>query len=92
MLFKRHRRLDVAVAPADVLLQSAIVLRNVGASVARLDLDAGTLEAYLATGGMLRLRAEAAAEVSRVAIDVDRMDWAGVGRLLARELKRGATA
>ena len=92
MLFKRRRRVDVAVAPADVLLQSAIVLRNVGASVARLDLEAGTLEANLASGGVLRLRAEAAADVSRVAIDVDGLDWGGVGRLLVQELTRGAAA
>ncbi|HEV8471490.1 MAG TPA: hypothetical protein VGR82_01830 [Methylomirabilota bacterium] len=85
-------RVDVATAPADVLLQSAIVLRNLGAIIARLDLDEGTLEARLATGAPLRLRAAADGGGSRVAIAVDGRDWAGVARTLARELERGAAA
>jgi hypothetical protein len=88
----RCRRLDVGAEPADVLMQSALVLRGLQATVARLDLEAGTLEARLRMGGILRLRADAAGEVSRVAIDVDGTDWAGVSQTLARELSRGAAA
>jgi hypothetical protein len=87
-----RRRLDLATAPADVLLQAAIVLRSLGAAVTRLDLDAGTLEARLAAGGLLRLAAEPEADGSRVAIDVEGRDRGGVARLLARELARGGAA
>jgi len=89
----RVRRFDVEAAPADVLLQSSLVLRGLGASLARLDLDAGTLEARLAVGGVLRVHAEADADMrSHVAIDVEGRDWAGVARVLARELADGAGA
>ncbi len=75
----RVRRFDVDAAPADVLLQSSLVLRGLGASLARLDLDAGTLEARLAVGGVLRVHAEADADMrSHVAIDVGtRLGWCG---------------
>ncbi len=86
------RRLDVATAPPDVLLQGSLVLKGLGASVARLDLDAGTLEARLAEGGRLRLSAEPEAAGSRVEITVDGRDWAGVARALAAELARGESA
>jgi hypothetical protein len=89
----RVRRLEVDAPPADVLLQSSLVLRGLGASVARLDLDRGTLEARLAVGGVLRVRADAEAEArSRVAIDVEGRDWGGVARVLARELAQGGGA
>jgi len=88
----RVRRFDLATAPADVLLQSSLVLRGLGAGIARLDLDAGTLEARLAAGSVLRLSASAEGDGSRVAIDVDGRDWGGVARLLARELASGAAA
>ncbi len=85
----RPRRFDVAAAPADVLMQSAVVLRSLGATVARLDLEAGTLEARLALGGVLRVRAEGDDDESHVAIDVDGRDWGGVARVLAHELAEG---
>ena len=47
-------------------------------------------EARLAVGGVLRLRASAEGDGSRVAIDVEGRDWGGVARLLARELASGA--
>jgi hypothetical protein len=88
----RARRLDLAAAPADVLLQSAVVLRSLGAAVTRLDLDGGTLEARLLAGALLHVRAEAEADVSRVAIDVQGRDWLGAARVLARELAHGGAA
>jgi len=88
----RVRRFDLATAPADVLLQSSLVLRGLGAGISRLDLDAGTLEARLAAGGVLRLRASADGDGSRVAIDVAGRDRGGVARVLARELANGAAA
>src|SRR5919109_5668596 len=89
----RARRFDVAAAPADVLLQSSLVLRGLGASLARLDLDSGTLEARLAVGGILRVHAEADADArSHVAIDIEGHDWAGVARVLARELVHGGAS
>lgn len=90
----RVRRFDVDAAPADVLMQSTLVLRGLGARLARVDLDAGTLEARLAVGGLLRLRAEAGdAARSHVAIElVEGRDWGGVARVLARELERGGGA
>jgi hypothetical protein len=83
------RRLRVATAPPDVLMQSSLVLRGLGATVARLDLDGGTLEARPAAGGRLRLSAEPEADGSRVEITLEGRDWGGVARALARELARG---
>jgi len=88
----RGRTLDLTTAPPDVLLQSAIVLRSLEAAVTRLDLDTGALEARLAAGGLLRLRAEPAGDGSRVVIEVAGRDWGGVARLLARELEQGGGA
>jgi hypothetical protein len=89
----RVRPFEVDAAPADVLLQSSLVLRGLGASVARLDLDSGTLEARLAAGGVLHVRALADTDVrSRVAIDVEGRDRGGVARVLARELAQGGGA
>jgi hypothetical protein len=85
----RVRRFEVGAAPADVLMQSSLVLRGLGVAISRLDLDAGTLEARLTAGGVLRLRAQADDDRSHVAIDVDGRDWGGVARLLARELAGG---
>jgi hypothetical protein len=86
----RVRRFDVDAAPADVLMQSSLVLRGLGATVARLDLDAGTLEARLAVGAVLRLRAEGDDGArSHVAIDIEGRDFRGVARVLARELAHG---
>ena len=67
----RVRRFEVPTAPVDVLMQSSLVLRGLGVAIRRLDVDAGTLEARLAVGGVLRLRASAEGDGSRVAIDVD---------------------
>ena len=89
----RARRFDVDAPPADVLLQSSLVLRGLGVSLARLDLDAGMLEARLAVGGVLRVHADADAHTrSHVAIEVEGRDWGGVARVLARELVRGGTS
>jgi hypothetical protein len=88
----RVRRFDVDATPADVLLQSSIMLRGLGVSIRRLDLDAGTLEAELLAGARLRVRAESEADGSRVAIDVAGRDWLGIARVLARELEHGAAA
>jgi hypothetical protein len=89
----RVRRFDVPTAPVDVLMQSSLVLRGLGVAIRRLDVDTGTLEARLAVGGVLHLRASAEGDGgSRVAIDVDGRDWGGVARLLARELASGAAA
>ena len=88
----RGRTLWLASVPADVLLQSSIVLRGLGVSIRRLDLDAGTLEAELLAGARLRVRAESEADGSRVAIDVAGRDWLGIARVLARELEHGAAA
>jgi hypothetical protein len=90
---RRLRRVDVDAAPADVLMQSSFVLRGLGATVARLDLDAGTLEARLAVGGVLRVHARGDDDArSHVAIDVRGRDWGGVARVLARELAHGGGA
>src|SRR5262249_10829537 len=88
----RLPRVDVGAAQADVLMQSSLVLRGLGAAISRLDLDSGTLEARLAVGGVLRLRAEADDDRSRVAIDVQGRDCDGVARRLARELVQGGGA
>src|SRR6266513_1541067 len=89
----RVRRFDVDAAPADVLMQSSLVLRGLGATLARLDLEGGTLEARLVVGGVLRVRAEADDDQrSHVAIDVEGRDWGGVARVLARELSQGGDA
>ena len=88
----RVRRFDVGAAPADVLMQGSFVLRGLGAAISRLDLDGGTLEARLAVGGVLHLRAEAADDRSRVAIDVQGRDRDGVARVLARELAQAGGA
>jgi hypothetical protein len=88
----RVRCFEVDAAPTDVLMQSSLVLRGLGAAISRLDLDSGTLEARLAVGGVLRLRAEADDDRSRVAIDVQGRDWGGVARVLARELAQGGGA
>jgi hypothetical protein len=85
-------RLHVAAVPPDVLLQSGLVLRTLGAAVARLDVEAGTLEARLATRRRLYLHAEPEAEGSRVTIDVDGRDRDGVARTLAHELEKGAAS
>lgn len=94
LLWPRARalRLHVAAEPGDVLLQSGLVLRTLGAAVARLDVEAGTLEARLPARRRLHLLAEPEADGSRVTIDVDGRDWGGVARTLARELAREATA
>ena len=65
----RVRRFDVPTAPVDVLMQSSLVLRGLGVPIRRLDVDAGTLEARLAVGGVLRLRASVEGDGSRVAKD-----------------------
>jgi hypothetical protein len=88
----RARHVDVDAAPADVLMQSSLVLRGLGATLARLDLEGGTLEARLAVGGVLRVHAAPVAERSHVAIDVEGRDWGGVARALARELSHGGSA
>jgi hypothetical protein len=88
----RARTLRLASIPADVLLQSSVVLRNLGASIRRLDLDAGTLEAELLAGAVLRVRAESEVEGSRVDIDVAGRDWLGTARVLARELEQAGAA
>lgn len=88
----RARHLDVDAAPADVLMQSSLVLRGLGATLARVDLDGGTLEARLAVGSVLRVRAEADDQRSHVAIEVDGRDWGGVARVLARELAQAGGA
>src|SRR5258708_21229593 len=88
----RVRRFDVPTAPVDVLMQSSLVLRGLGVAIRRLDVDTGTLEARLTVGGVLRLRASAEGDCSRVAIDVDGRDWGGVARLLAREMASAAPA
>ena len=88
----RVRRFDVGAPPADVLMQGSLVLRGLGAAISRLDLDAGTLEARLAVGGVLHLSAAANDDRSHVAIDVRGRDWGGVARVLARELAQGGGA
>src|SRR5262249_1789224 len=88
----RVRLFDVGAAPADVLMQSSLVLRGLGAAISRLDLDSGTLEAPLAVGGVLRLRAEADDDRSWAAIEVEGGDWEGAARRVARELVRGRGA
>ena len=79
----------VNTAPADVLLQSAAVLRHFGARVLRCDVEDGTLEARLAAGARLKLSAVEEATGSRVMLETDGADWHGVARTLATELARG---
>ena len=88
----RVRRLSVTIAPSDVLLQSVMVLRELGARVVRCDVEEGTLEARLAAGTRLRLAASAEAAGSRVTLETDGADWHGVTRTLQHELARGGGA
>jgi hypothetical protein len=85
---RRVRRLTVGTAPADVLLQSAAVLRHFGARVLRYDMDDGTLEARLAAGARLRLAAVEETDGTRVTLETAGADWHGVARTLASELTR----
>jgi hypothetical protein len=89
---RRVRRVDVATAPADVLLRSVAVLRHFGARVVRCDVEDGTLEARLAAGARLRVSAIEAASGSRVTMETEGADWHGVTRTLETELARGGTA
>ena len=89
---RRVRRLTVSTAPADVLLQSAAVLRHFGARVVRYEMDDGTLEARLAAGARLRLAAVEEADGTRITLETDGADWRGVARALAIELTRGGIA
>jgi hypothetical protein len=89
---RRIRRLSVATAPADVLLQSVAVVRHFGARVVRCDVDDGTLEARLTAGARLTVSAIEEAAGSRVTMEIDGADWHGVARTLERELARGGTA
>jgi hypothetical protein len=89
---RRIRRLSVATAPADVLLQSVAVVRHFGARVVRCDVDDGTLEARLTAGARLTVSAIEEASGSRVTMEIDGADWHGVARTLERELARGGTA
>jgi hypothetical protein len=86
---RRTRRLHVAAAPADVLLQSVAVLRHFGARVLRCDVEDGTLEARLAAGARLTVAAMEDGAGSRVTVETDGADWHGVGRTLESELARG---
>jgi hypothetical protein len=88
---RRHRvrRVSVTTPPADVLLQSVVVLRHFGARVVRCDVEGGTLEARLAAGARLRLSATEEAAGSRVTVETEGADWHGVGRALESELARG---
>jgi|SRR5690349_7529887 len=89
---RRVRRLTVGTAAADVLLQSAAVLRHFGARVLRYDVDDGTLEARLTAGARLRLAAVEETDGTRVTLETDGADWHGVARTLASELTRGGVA
>jgi len=89
---RRIRRLSVATAPADVLLQSVAVVRHFGARVVRCDVEDGTLEARLPAGARLTVSAIEEASGSRVTMETNGADWRGVARTLERELARGGTA
>jgi hypothetical protein len=89
---RRIRRVSVASAPADVLLQSVAVLRHFGARVVRCDVEDGTLEARLAAGTRLRVSATEEAAGSRVTMETNGADWHGVARTLESELVRGGSS
>jgi len=88
---RRVRRVRVATAPADVLLQSVAVLRHFGARVVRCDVEDGTLEARLVAGARLRLSAAEEAAGICVTLETEGADWHGVARTLEHELAHGGT-
>ena len=62
----------VAAEPDVALLSSAAALRRLGARITRYDSEAGTLEARLASAGVVRVHATAAEEgTTRVRLEGD---------------------
>jgi hypothetical protein len=75
----RGRDIVVAVEPDEALRASLAVLRHLGARITRYDADAGTLEARVHRfwrSALIRLRAEADGDATRVRVESDALAWA----------------
>jgi len=68
----------VTAQPDEALLASVAVLRHLGARIIRYDAEAGTLEARLRRffrPALIRLRAEAEGDTTRVRVESDALAW-----------------
>ena len=78
----------VSAQPDEALLASVAVLRHLGARITRYDAEAGTLEARVRRflrPVLIRLRAEAEGETTRVRLESDALVWT----LLFRRFRGG---
>jgi hypothetical protein len=79
----RPRDVVVTAQPDEALLASVAVLRHLGARITRYDAEAGTLEARVRRflrPALIRLRAEADGEATRVRVESDALAWAPMFR------------
>jgi len=79
----RARDVVVSAQPDEALLASVAVLRHLGARITRYDAEAGTLEASVRRflrPALIRLRAEAEGETTRVRLESDALAWAPMFR------------
>lgn len=79
----RARDVVVAAQPDEALLASVAVLRHLGARITRYDAEAGTLEARVRRflrPALIRLRAEADGEATRVRVESDALAWSPMFR------------
>ena len=68
----------VSAQPDEALQASVAVLRHLGARITRYDAEAGTLEARVRRflrPALIRLRAEAEGETTRVRLESDALVW-----------------
>jgi hypothetical protein len=73
----------VTAQPDAALLASVAVLRHLGARITRYDAEAGTLEAHvrrLFRPALIRLRAEAEGERTRLRVESDALAWSPMFR------------
>jgi len=79
----RARDVVVTAQPDEALLASVAVLRHLGARITRYDAEAGLLEARLRRflrPALIRLRAEADGETTRVRVESDALGWSPMFR------------
>ena len=79
----RARDVVVSAQPDEALLASVAVLRHLGARITRYDAEAGTLEARVRRflrPALIRLRAEAEGETTRVRLESDALGWSPMFR------------
>ena len=79
----RAHAVVVPAQPDEALVASVAVLRHLGARITRYDAEAGTLEARVRRflrPALIRLRAEADGDSTRVRLESDALAWAPLFR------------